>query len=122
MYIPFRQFHLLKFLKEYEQLKLPLDISLHLYFKKQKQLGSKDRRFIANTSFNIIRWQALLDFYEKVPSWESRLKKILSMDCFSFSPSEEVPEHIRVSFPKHYYEWIRKSYGSAKSQNICLNK
>ena len=42
----FRKNHILKILNEFEKLNIPLDVFLSNYFRKNKSIGSKDRKEI----------------------------------------------------------------------------
>ena len=57
---PFREHHLLQLLEAYDQQELPLDLHLNNYFRKHKALGSKDRAFIAESTYSLIRWLGLI--------------------------------------------------------------
>jgi len=118
MKIPFKEYHLFRILEEFQKSTLPLDAFLSQYFRTHKAVGSKDRKFIADTVYGIIRWRGLLDQFEKPASWETRYR------CFQKSlhlntKDETLSKHIRVSFPKWYYEQIAKTYGE-KAGEICL--
>jgi 16S rRNA (cytosine967-C5)-methyltransferase len=113
MYQPFREHHIFSLLNEYEQeSSLPLDLFLGNYFRAHKALGSKDRGFIAETVYALIRWKGLLDFLSSPDlTWEKRLE-IFSSNRFEESKkSEEIPLHIRLSFPKLLFEKLVASHG-----------
>ncbi len=118
--LPFRKFHLLKLLEEYDKSNHPIDRAVHLYFRAHKALGSKDRNYIAETAYLMMRWKGLLDFLTQESSWESRLNAIESQDLKQTSENPEIPLHIRASFPKELYEKIVSSH-DANGHQLCLD-
>jgi 16S rRNA (cytosine(967)-C(5))-methyltransferase len=121
----FRQYHIIKILEEQEKQNMPLDAFLSDYFRKHKAIGSKDRTYISDTSYGIIRWKSLLDFLSSYPSnWEKRVE----LFC-RYSSVEElmndyktlsIPNHIKVSFPAELFDLIAASYGVEEAMNLCL--
>ncbi len=119
--IKFRVFHLLKVLTEFDTSRLPLDVFLSKYFRAHKSVGSKDRKEICENIYKLIRWKGLIDhFCEKPITWEKRLlvSKELSFETALEDPS--IPDHVKVSFPKDFYEIVSKPFGKEKTQNYCL--
>jgi 16S rRNA (cytosine967-C5)-methyltransferase len=55
MNISFLTYHIEKLLEQILTFKYPADGSVRFYFKQNTKLGSKDRQFIADALFNIIR-------------------------------------------------------------------
>lgn len=116
---PFREHHLLNFFEGYEIKPQALDFALHLYFKGNKALGSKDRAWIAKNVYGIVRWQGLIDYFLDEPiNYEKRLETFIDLDPLKFKNREDIPEHIRVSFPKILFDQIKKSHGK-KAEEIC---
>ncbi len=116
----FRDHHLIQMLSSYEQQKFPLDRFLNIYFKSHKALGSKDRAFIAETTYGIVRWQALLDYVTEESSWESRVQAYPTFDPKTFLSNEDIPIHIRLSFPKKLFDLIVNSHGFERACQLCL--
>ena len=119
--IKFRVFHLLKVLTEFDTSRLPLDVFLSKYFRAHKSVGSKDRKEICENIYKLIRWKGLIDhFCEKPITWEKRLlvSKEISFETALEDPS--IPDHVKVSFPKDFYEIVSKPFGKEKTQNYCL--
>lgn len=120
MPLPFREHHILCLLKEYEKQRLPLDLFISHYFRAHKALGSKDRGFIADTVYEIIRWKGLIDYLCKdAPTWEKCLSIYLNEDLKKHQQNEEIPYHIRFSFPKILFDLIVKSHGLEKGIELC---
>ena len=117
---PFRNHHILQALQGYEKQDLPMDIVLRNYFRQNTAIGSKDRTFIADTIYAMIRWQGLLDNICTSPvTWEKHLEAYFS-DEFSRAQSDEtLPPHVRVSFPKDLYDLLTASYGQTSADSIC---
>jgi len=119
---PFREHHLLKIFELYEEKKIPIDALLNDYFRANKSLGSKDRAFIAQNVYGMIRWKALLDYLvASSPNWESRFHKYQEIDPYAFVDDTSIPPHIRVSCPKILYDQIVSSHGVEGAQKICID-
>lgn len=117
----FREKHTLRILEEHDSNPTPLDLLLSRYFRKSKSVGSKDRTVIYETIYGIIRWKGLLDYLiEKPISWEKRVHIWQRIDPFSFAKKEEIPPHIRVSFPKHLFDLFVESHGMEKALHLCF--
>jgi 16S rRNA (cytosine967-C5)-methyltransferase len=116
MNIPFRQYHLFQILNSFEQQKYPLDLLLRNYFKEHRAVGSKDRTFIADTCYEMIRWRGLLDAYAKKPlTWQTRYEALIQ------NPFKEntLPPHIGVSFPKALFDFLEGHFGLEKTLSFC---
>lgn len=117
----FREFYLLKILDEFDLSPLPLDVFLSKFFRAHKSLGSKDRSFICETLYTLIRWKGLLDHIcEKPLTWKKRLEALQLNNLEDFIHDETLPAHIRVSFPKAFFESISKPFGKDKAIDFCL--
>lgn len=119
--LPFREHHLLSLLQGYDSQRLPLDLHINHYFRANKALGSKDKGFIADTAYAIVRLQGLLDYLSKEPgTWAGRLDVYRTADLRTTQEDESIPAHIRVSFPQVLYDLFVKSYGEEKAKELCL--
>lgn len=118
--IPFREHHILTFFDGYEQQDLPLDVCLNKYFRLHTSLGSKDRAFVANTIYGIVRWQGLLDYLAKTADWDERLSLFLNTDLEASQKDESIPQHIRCSFPQDLFDLMVGNYGKEKAFELCL--
>lgn len=86
------------------------------YFRNHKALGSKDRAYISETAWDLIRWLGLVDAHLTAPyTWEKRLEALQSLN----KEDSSFPDHIRLSFPQFLYELLCQSWGEAKAQEIC---
>lgn len=120
MYRPFRQYHILNILTGYDQQPLPLDLFMKNYFQLHKALGSKDRGFIAETSYAMMRWKGLLDFLcGDSSTWENRLDIFLDPQFENAKYRANIPVHISLSFPKDLFDLIVSSHGVQKACEIC---
>lgn len=118
---PFREHHIIQALEGYDQQHLPLDLFLSNYFREHKALGSKDRGYIAETIYSMIRWKALLDYLCDEPiNWEKRLEINERIDVHHYLSKNEIPLHIRLSFPKVLFDMIAQSYDPEKTRELCL--
>lgn len=121
MSIPFREHHLLQLLEQYEQDSLPLDLFMRNYFHAHKALGSKDRGFIAETTYALVRWKGFLDFLANPePSWEKRLAIFLSERFEQAKLSPKIPLYIRVSCPKFLFDKLVEAYGLEQAAELSL--
>lgn len=118
--IPFREHHLYTLLNSYDQQSLPLDLFIHHYFREHKALGSKDRGFIAESIYALIRWRGLLDEISPKPlSWENLFKTYSEIDLEAIQQDETIPLHIRVSFPLSLFQILLNNYGLEKTAELC---
>lgn len=118
----FRETYLLKILTEFDASSLPLDVFLAKFFRAHKSIGSKDRSFICETLYTLIRWKGLLDhFCEKPITWKKRLDVLKATPVDKLLESSSLPVHIKVSFPKNFFDKIAKPFGEEKAIKFCLN-
>jgi 16S rRNA C967 or C1407 C5-methylase (RsmB/RsmF family) len=118
--IPYRDYHLLQLLEAYNRQTLPLDLFISHYFRNHSALGSKDRAFIADTVYALIRWQGLLDYLAPSSSWQDRYQTYLAMNFDQLQSREDIPSAIRVSFPQSLFDLFVNSYGIEKARELCL--
>lgn len=117
----FREHYLLKILDQFDLSSLPLDVFLSKFFRAHKSLGSKDRSYICETLYMLIRWKGLLDHICSKPiTWKKRLDALTQSDLETLKNDEAIPSHIRVSFPKSFFETIAKRFGQQKATEFCL--
>jgi len=120
MYRPFREYHILSILNDYEQQTLPLDLSLSNYNRSHKALGSKDRAYIAETIYAMMRWKGLLDYLcNDSPTWENRLDIYLSPEFESAKERNDIPLATRWSFPQHLFDHLVACHGIEGACEIC---
>lgn len=117
----FRDYHLLEFLSKYESENLPLDVSMNLYFRENKAIGSKDRAQISDTAYELVRWRGSLDYLMQRPyTWEKRWQLYRQGALKNQETGQAIPSHIRVSFPKFYFDYLKNAYGEEKALEYCL--
>lgn len=118
---PFREHHLLEILPSFDAQTLPLDLFLRNYFRKNTAIGSKDRKEICHLIYTMIRWRALLDYVAKgTLNWESRYLALMQNPLESLQNDSSIPPHIRVSFPKAFYDYLVQSLGLETATAFCL--
>ncbi|NGX57899.1 MAG: Ribosomal RNA small subunit methyltransferase B [Chlamydiae bacterium] len=121
MKIPFRKYHLIQLLEEYDRSDWPIDVSINLYFRAHKALGSKDRHEIAETAISMIRWLGLIEEHE---DWASRIdgfEKIQpDLDQVIDKFGNQYPLHKCVSFPNDLFQLFVEHFGQEKAIEICL--
>lgn len=117
----FREHHLFQLLESYEQQRLPLDLHISNYFRNHPALGSKDRAYISEKAYFIIRWRGLIDYFLEVPlSWEKRLSLLPNFDWKIHQNNTDIPPHIRVSFPQELYQRLLEHYGPSQASELCI--
>lgn len=120
MYHSFRNYHILCILESYDKQELPLDLFLKDYFKARKAVGSKDRPFISDAVYTMVRWRGLLDYLcGSNPDWAKRLDVYLKWDLPALKKRTEIPMHIRAGFPKVLFDLIIASHGDEKGLDLC---
>lgn len=118
---PFREHHLFQLLESYDPQKAPLDLHINNYFRKNKALGSKDRGYIAETTYYLIRWQGLIDTLIEQPNWEKRIAFLPNFDWNDYQQNVDLAAYNRVSFPEILYQLLEEAYGEDRALAICLN-
>jgi 16S rRNA C967 or C1407 C5-methylase (RsmB/RsmF family) len=123
MNLPFRNTHIIQIFNEYENQNKPLDNFLNRYYRDNKSIGSKDRKYISDRCYAIIRWRALLDYLSKKSfSWENRINIYESikekLETYVFDKT--IPCHVRLSFPKNYYNKLCGDYPEEEVEKFCL--
>ncbi|MBA2728646.1 MAG: RsmB/NOP family class I SAM-dependent RNA methyltransferase, partial [Parachlamydiaceae bacterium] len=117
---PFRDHHLLEIMIGYDQQSLPMDLFISRYFRLHKAIGSKDRGYIADNLYALIRWKGLIDHIAKGRlEWERRLKIFNEMDFNALYADESIPLHVRVSFPKNLFDAVANTYGIERGAELC---
>jgi len=117
----FREYHLHKILDAYDFTSGPLDLHLGNYFRSNKALGSKDRKFIAEKIYLLIRWMGLVDYHCKDShDWEERLRVLDALSIKKKLKDTSIDPHIRVSFPKNLFTLLSTHYGEEKAIALCL--
>lgn len=117
----FHEHHILNIFSEFEEdNKIPFDLLLSRYGRQHRALGSKDRKMIGETCFELIRWFKLLD-QEKGPlSWKERLHLLLTTDLEKLKTNPKLSPSTRCSTPDWIFQKLSKAYGEAKALEICL--
>lgn len=120
--IPFREYHLLHFLDSQNGQTLPLDLNIRNYFRQHHSLGSKDRAFIAETLYAMVRWQGLLDYLSPSPSpsWKERFQIFQAIDPLQLQEREDIPINARVSFPQSLFNFLVRDFEMDKARALCL--
>lgn len=117
---PFREYHLIEILSEYDEQNLPLDLHISRYFRAHKAIGSKDRGYIADMVYALVRWKGLIDHQLKGrPDWEKRFLLFAEMDLEGLSQERSIPPHIRVSYPEELFECMVASHGMEAASALC---
>ncbi len=118
-FLPFRIHHLFTLLEKYETSSLPIDVLVSYYFREHKALGSKDRLFLADTIYELIRWKKLLEYIAQKKDWPSLYHAWENNDLKKISRDRSFPPDIRLSTPLFLYEAFIKQYGKEKGEELC---
>jgi 16S rRNA (cytosine967-C5)-methyltransferase len=103
--------HVCELLELIRPLKQPADISVKDFFRQRHYLGSKDRRFISDTTFSILRNFALVRFHAREALQSFNVSSLPSLAIYisfalkiqdkdSTSVLADVESSWRASFPK----------------------
>lgn len=118
--LSFREYHLFSILGLYEKQSQPLDLFLRNYFKNHRAVGSKDRKFICNSLYAMIRWRGLIDHLcDKPVTWERRYAFFKKTDPAKYLHDTKIASHIRASFPKPLFHLLEESLGKEKAWKFC---
>lgn len=118
MKIPFREYHLSQALQAYSNQPLPLDVFLRKYFFLHKAVGSKDRRFISDLIYTLIRFKALIDHPHAHLSWTERYHKWQQLDLQRVLADPTIPSYIRCSTTEALFQILNSSFGESKAFEI----
>ncbi len=117
----FRQHHFFNILDRFDIRRGPLDLFVHLYFRNNRQLGSKDRAWIAEKIYTYFRWKNLIDWkaaHESSTEQEKR-QAIIEILSSEIVPPTNGDPWLRVGFPKGLYEDLQRSHGEM-TDALCL--
>jgi len=108
---------------DYASTSYPIDVFLSKYFRKNRYIGSKDRRCIADFSYALMRWKGLVDYFINKPvNWEKRIELFneIQPNITQMIKDDALPLSAKVSFPKEYIETLLKSYSEKEVLAFCL--
>lgn len=118
---PFRTHHLIQALEAFSNQTLPLDLFLNNYYRSNKALGSKDRLFIGETIYAMIRWQGLLDAVTTSShGWKERFDLYTQSSLTDLQNTPGLEDYERVSFPDWLYHKLENQWGKEKARAQCL--
>lgn len=110
--LEFRQYHLHQIFDHLLDDSTPLDLILAHYFRQNKALGSKDRKYIGETLYQLMRHKTLLDhFITGEKTWSKRLSIFLEQPLDALAQTQSLQEHEKVSFPKKLFDYLVNDYG-----------
>lgn len=118
--IPFREFHLLELLDGYEEKQQPLDLFISFYFRSHPALGSKDRGFIAETAYQLVRQKRMLDFLCPRGDWEDKYEFFKTADFKALFQDSSIPLSVRLNTPDFLFQLLENDYGIELATAICL--
>ena len=118
--LQFRQKHLLSLLDGYDKQSAPIDFWTSRYFREHTALGSKDRAYISDEVYRLVRYRALCDYFLASPTWEKRFFWLSDNDPEAFLERDDIPLHIRLSMPEVLFNELVASWGLEKAKAIAL--
>lgn len=120
MHLPFKKFHTLQALREFEEQHLPPDVFLRCYFRKHKAVGAHDRRYISETLYGMIRQKGLiLSLCKADTSPENRLFVFENLDPETIATDSSLLLHEKLSFPQPYFQLLCQALGEEKAIEFC---
>ncbi len=119
----FHQNHILNFLNGFDETPtIPLDLQLRHYLKQNKAIGSKDRKIIGDTIYELIRFKGLIDkSISKQKTWDERLETYLKSPLEELAKHPGLEPHEKVSFPKEFYDLLLSHLGKKATDEFCIN-
>ncbi len=117
----FQKNHIFRILSDLPHQPLPLDLFLSRYFRAHKSAGAKDRRVICEAIYGMTRWKMLLDtLVPPSTTFEERLSFFQTFNPAHYTAQQQIPPHIRVSFPEELFKLLCHAYGEEKALALCL--
>lgn len=100
---------------------LPLDLFLRRYFQAHKFLSSKDKAWVSDKGYELLRWRGLIDHLTPQPhSWVNRMRTFFISDRWrSQTQNQKLPHHVRCSFPPELFARFETSFGTKAAAQLC---
>lgn len=124
MLTKFRKNHIHSFFQTWETNELiPLEAVLNQYLRRNKSIGSKDRKEISEIIYNLVRWKELFDAHirksGKKPRWDKRLEIYLNNSLKTLKTSPDIAKHEQLGFSKELYSYLVSSMGEEQAEKFC---
>ena len=120
----FRLHHLISLLEGYDQERSPIDCYVSYYFRQNKALGSKDRAYISEEVYRLVRWRDLADYVLQKEgrqlSWEERRAVLSNEEIERLQLRQDIPLHTKVSMPLELFRALCCSWGEEKATQLAL--
>lgn len=95
----------------------PMDRLLSHYFRKHKSLGSKDRKEIGETLFQLIRKKLLIDFFCPSNLGEDRLATLEAIKE-SRKSYKDLPKNILYNCSEFFLQRLEAIFGEEKAEHL----
>mmetsp|Transcript_23303 Transcript_23303/g.59853 ORF Transcript_23303/g.59853 Transcript_23303/m.59853 type:complete len:381 (+) Transcript_23303:41-1183(+) len=120
----FRVRHLENALNVYERGRghtTAVDMYLRRYFKSHDTITPKDRAWISEHFYDLVRWRGLLDYVAPPPTtWTNRIRTYFTSDRWrGHAHNSKVPPHVRTSFPEPLFKRFEASLGTKRALSVC---
>nr|CRI41700.1 Fmu methyltransferase [Chlamydia pneumoniae] len=121
--VPFRQHHAYQLLKQLHTSAISEADRVSYYFKQNRSLGSKDRQWIQNIIFNILRHRRLLetlilDSGEQVTP-EALVAKVNEGVLENLDSYSAIPWPVRYSISDDLAHFLVQDYGEERAEEIA---
>jgi 16S rRNA C967 or C1407 C5-methylase (RsmB/RsmF family) len=99
---------------------LPFDVHMHHYFRSHRALGSKDKRFVSETAYALVRWKGLIDaVLKREASWAERFQVLESQPVTELAKTPGLSPWEACSCPKVLWDWLRQGRDEEDVYRIC---
>ncbi|SPN73793.1 Ribosomal RNA small subunit methyltransferase B,16S rRNA methyltransferase B,tRNA and rRNA cytosine-C5-methylases,ribosomal RNA small subunit methyltransferase B,NOL1/NOP2/sun family [Chlamydia serpentis] len=121
--VPFRQHHAYQLLKQLHTSAISEADRVSYYFKQNRSLGSKDRQWIQNIIFNILRHRRLLEALilnsgEQI-SPETLVSKVEEEVLQNLGSYTDLPWPVRYSISDDLADFLIQDYGEKQAELIA---
>lgn len=116
----FRRKHILQILETFDGARGPLDRFVHLYFRQNRSLGSKDRAHIAQQVYQAVRYRELLNrFCRPSEAWAERLNLLEQSDLVSLKKRCKGDLAGSESIPAPLFDLLNATFDKPTLQEQC---
>jgi 16S rRNA (cytosine967-C5)-methyltransferase len=111
--------HTIAFLKSWDPVRKPLDLSLSDYFRSHKSLGSHDRKTIGEQIYTLVRWQSLLDVLDPAKNFSKRLHLLQKKSIEAWKADDSLPLFSRLGLTPYLWKTLAQHYGTKTAQDLA---
>lgn len=116
----FRRKHILQILETFDSGRGPLDRFIHLYYRQNRSLGSKDRAHIAQQVYRAVRYRELLNrFCRPSEAWAERLALFEQADLLTLQNQCGDDLATSESIPAPLFDLLRANFSEPILREQC---